>query len=156
MLKKSIMSLALLCAIQSGAEAQANLTELIRSDIRAEAHALMTVAMNLTNEEAQKFWPIYREYELERSKWGDQRIALIKSYAEQYEAMSDDAAKKLADEWFKLRESRLKLWKDYYKEFETEVSASVAARFVQVENQINMLLDIQIAQEIPLVFKTGM
>jgi len=156
MLKKSLMIVALLMAVNTAASAQANLTELVRSDMRTQAQTIMTAAMQLSNDDAEKFWPVYREYELERSKWGDQRLAFIKSYAEQYESITDEAAKQLADQWFKLHENRLKLWKDYYKKFEKEISSSVAARFIQVENQLNMVLDIQIAQELPLIFKPEM
>ncbi len=156
MLKKSLMIVALLMAVNTAASAQANLMELVRSDMRTQAQTIMTAAMQLSNDDAEKFWPVYREYELERSKWGDQRLAFIKSYAEQYESITDEAAKQLADEWFKLHENRLKLWKNYYKKFEKEISSSVAARFIQVENQLNMILDIQIAQELPLIFKPEM
>jgi len=156
MLKKSLMIVVLLMAVNTAARAQANLMELVRSDIRAEAQTIMTAAMQLSNEEAEKFWPVYREYELERSKWGDQRLAMIKSYADQYQSITDETAKQLADQWFKLQDNRLKLWKDFYERFEKEVSASVAARFIQVENQLNMLMDIQIASELPLVIKPEM
>ncbi len=156
MLKKSLMIVALLMAVNTAASAQANLMELVRSDMRTQAQTIMTAAMQLSNDDAEKFWPLYREYELERSQWGDQRLAFIKSYAEQYESITDEAAKQLADQWFKLHENRLKLWKDYYKKFEKEISSSVAARFIQVENQLNMILDIQIAQELPLIFKPEM
>ncbi len=156
MLKKSLMLVALLMAVATAARAQANLMELVRSDIRAEAQTIMTATMQLSNDDAEKFWPVYREYELERSKWGDQRLAMIKSYAEQYESMTDETARQLADQWFKLQDNRLKLWKDFYKKIEMEVSASVAARFIQIENQLNMILDIQIAQELPLIFKPEM
>ena len=156
MLKKSLMIVALLMAVNTAASAQANLTELVRSDMRTQAQTIMTAAMQLSNDDAEKFWPVYREYELERSKWGDQRLAFIKSYAEQYESITDEAAKQLADQWFKLQENRLKLWKNYYKKFEKEISSSVAARFIQVENQLNMILDIQIHAELPLIFKPEM
>ncbi len=156
MLKKSLMIVALLMAVNTAASAQANLMELVRSDMRTQAQTIMTAAMQLSNDDAEKVWPVYREYELERSKWGDQRLAFIKSYAEQFESMTDEAAKQLVDQWFKLHENRLKLWKNYYKKFEKEISSSVAARFIQVENQLNMILDIQIAQELPLIFKPEM
>ena len=143
--------LFLVGAVQPAA-AQQNLIELLRSDVRADSQQIMTFAMELTNDEATAFWPVYREYELERSRWGDRRIALIRSFAEQYEMMTDEAAEDLAEEWFELLEDRLELYKDYYEEFADAVSPSVGARFVQVERQLNMIMDLQIAQEMPLIF----
>ena len=84
------------------ANAQENLTAMLRSDLRADAQQIMTYAMQLSNDEATVFWPIYREYELERSRWADRRIALIRSFAEQYETLTDDAAEDLAGDMFGL------------------------------------------------------
>ncbi len=134
------------------ADAQENLIAMIQSDVRAEAQQIMTYGMQLSNDDAAKFWPIYRQYELERANWGDRRIALIRTFAEQYETLSDDAAADLAEEMFELLEDRLELYKDFYEKFADDVSPSVGARFVQVERQLNMIMDLQIAQEMPLIF----
>ena len=130
--------------------------ELLRSDIKTQKVAIMTEAMQLTDEEGSVFWPIYREYDLALSKIGDQRIALIKDYAEQYGSMTDEKAKELMDRAFKIGDERLKLDKKYYKMVEKELGAIKAARFAQVENQIGLLIDLQIASEMPLVKKPDM
>ena len=143
--------LFILGAVQR-ADAQENLMAMLRSDIRAEAQQIMTFAMDLSNDEATNFWPIYREYELERGRWGDRRIALIRSFADQYMMMSDEVAEDLAEEMFELLEDRLELYQDFYEKFADDVSPSVGARFVQVERQLNMIMDLQITQELPLVF----
>ena len=132
---------------------EANLMELLRSDVRAEAQQIMTFAMQLSNDEATRFWPTYREYELERARWGDRRLALIRAYAEQFETMSDEAAANLAAELFSMLEDRVALYKTFYERFAEAVSPSVGARFVQVERQLNLIIDLQIAQEMPLIFK---
>ncbi len=62
-------------------------------------------------------------------------------------------AEDLAEEMFELLEDRLELYKDFYEKFADDVSPSVGARFVQVERQLNMIMDLQIAQEMPLVFR---
>ena len=134
------------------ADAQENLLAMIQSDVRAEAQEIMTYGMQLSNADATNFWPIYREYELERSKWGDLRIALIRRFAEQYETMTDDVAEDLAEEMFDLLDDRIDLYKSFFGKFSDAVSPSVGARFVQVERQLNMIMDLQIAQNMPLIF----
>lgn len=125
--------------------------ELLRSDIKTQKTALITEGMQFNEQEAAAFWPIYREYDLELSKIGDARIAFIKDFAGNYLSMSDEKAKALADRWFKLQESRMSLMKKYYKKFEKALSPKAAARFTQIENQINLLIDLQIASTMPLV-----
>ena len=47
--------------------------------------------------------------------------------------------------------ARVKLMRNYYKKFSKALSPKMAAKFLQVENQIWMLMDVQIASELPLV-----
>jgi len=150
-LRPMFLSLFVLGAGQNAA-AQDNLIAMIQSDVRAEAQQIMTFGMQLSNDDAANFWPIYREYELERSKWGDLRIALIRRFAAQYQTMTDDVAKDLAEEMFDLLDDRIDLYKSFFGKFSDAVSPSVGARFVQVERQLNMVMDLQIAQEMPLIF----
>ena len=48
--------------------------------------------MNLTADEATKFWPIYDQYAAEVTKISDSRVALIKEYAATYSTMTDAQA----------------------------------------------------------------
>jgi hypothetical protein len=125
--------------------------ELMREDLKTEKVAIITEAMGLTDEQSSTFWPIYREYDLELSKLVDRRITIIKSFASSYETMTDDKAKEIADDSFKLREDRLKLQKKYYKRAEKELGAIVAARWMQTERIIEELLDLQLAANLPLI-----
>ena len=93
---RAFFAAAVLLAAATPVHAQTqSVAEMLRSDIRADAQKITAVGMMLPDDQAEKFWPIYREYELERAKWGDERIALIKSYAEQFENMNDDASAEL-------------------------------------------------------------
>jgi len=71
-------------------------TELLRSDLRAQKVAIITEVMEFTEEEDKAFWPLYREYDTEMSKLGDERVALIAEYARNYDALTDEVADKLA------------------------------------------------------------
>jgi hypothetical protein len=133
------------------AQAQESYLELLRSDIRAEKTAIVTAVMQFTDEEASAFWSVHREYELERGKLADMRIALIKNYALHYESMTDEKAEELAKRSFELEEKEVKLRKKYYKKVAKELSPIAAARFFQLERQLNLLIGIQIAWELPLI-----
>jgi len=149
---RRVFVVLLVLGAAQNADAQENLMAMLRSDLRADAQQIMTFAMELSNDEATNFWPSYREYERARSRWGDRRVALIRRFSEQYETMSDDTAAGLAEEMFALLGDRLKLLEEFYYRFAAGVSPSVGARFVQVERQLNMIMDLQIAQQMPLVF----
>ena len=50
--------------------------------MRAQKVAILTEVMGFTEAEDKAFWPIYREYDLEMAKLGDERVALIAEYAQ--------------------------------------------------------------------------
>ena len=152
MLRRIFLVLVIGLLLPTAGAAQANLLELVRSDLKADAQAIMTAALDLSDKEGESFWPIYREYETARAQWGDQRVALIKQFAEKFDSLSQADAKSLADQWFKLQEDRLKMYRKYHDKVAKAVNPAVAARFIQVENQLNLVMDIQIAGEMPLVF----
>jgi hypothetical protein len=133
------------------ANAQEEYFELLRSDIRADRVAIVTEAMMLSDADAEVFWPIYREYEYEQSKLGDTKIALIKDYADGYMTMTDELAKDLMDRVFKLDKEMLDLQKKYFKKMDKELPSTVAVKFFQIDRQIIMLLNLQIASELPLI-----
>ena len=135
------------------AQDQEKYLELLRSDLRADKTAIVTAAMQLTDAEAEKFWPVYREYEKELAGHNDKVVAFIKSYAAAYETMDDAKAKELANGWFKLQDERLNLRKSYFKKAEKAVSSTIAAQWLQVENQLGLLIDLQIASSMPLLEK---
>ena len=125
--------------------------ELLRSDLRGQKVALLTEMMAFTEAEDVKFWPIYREYELALSKINDDRIALIQEYATTYEKMTDAIADRLAHGALDLEARRTALKLQYYERFKTALSARTAARFLQVENQVLAILDLQISASLPVV-----
>ena len=129
--------------------------ELLRSDVKTEKKALITEVMQFSEEDASKFWPIYKEYEFELDKLGDKRIAFIKEYAENYQKMTDVKADEIMQSAFNYQEERLDLKKDLYKSLKEKLSPSQAAKFIQLEHQIQLLIDLQINSELPLLKKTS-
>ena len=125
--------------------------ELARSDIRTEKSLIVAENIDFTADEAVEFWPIHRDYDLELNKLLDRRLELIKRYATQYQNMTDKNAAQLANDVFDLEEKRTDLKRKYFKKFAKVVTARKAARFFQIENQINMVLDLQVAASLPLI-----
>jgi hypothetical protein len=125
--------------------------ELARSDIRTQKALIIAENLTLTGDEAFEFWPTHRDYETELGALLDRRLELITRYARQYETLTDQDATKLANEVFDLEGRRTSLKRKYFKKFSKLVSARKAARFFQLENQLNMVLDLQVAAALPLI-----
>jgi Spy/CpxP family protein refolding chaperone len=124
--------------------------ELLRSDIRAQKVAIITEVMGFTEAEDNAFWPIYREYDLEMAKVGDERVALIADYAKNYAALNNEVADRLATKALELEARRQELKGQVYQKVKKALTPLTAARFLQVENQLLLLVDLQIAASLPI------
>jgi hypothetical protein len=124
--------------------------ELLRSDVRAEKVAIITMVMGFTEAEDAAFWPIYRRYDLEMSKLGDERVAMIRDYAASFDTLTDATAEKLAARAIDLQARRSAATARCYEEVKKALSARTALRFLQVEHQLQLLIDLQIASALPV------
>ncbi len=154
-MKKIILSLSFLALAPIAVHAQGGevdgFIELLRSDIRTEKVAVLTAAMGLSEQQAGGFWPLQREYESSLAGINDDRLELIKRYAEQWGTLTDEQAASIAKDFFSIQERRLKLRKNIYKKMGKEIGELAAARFIQIENTLQMLLDLQISAELPIL-----
>ncbi len=159
--KAAVLAIALLTApvlwCQNPAQTQdqeANLREyisLLRQNVRTQKVAIMGQMMQLTPEQASKFWPIYNEYDRELTKLNDEKLAGIKKWAQNEHNVTDALAGELANKALDLESRRTDLKKKYVSQISDTLSPKLAARFLQIENQLLMLIDLQVASNLPIV-----
>lgn len=124
--------------------------KLLREDVRSQKSAVMAAVMQLDPDEAAKFWPIYRDYDAELSKVNDLRVANIEEYSKTYNQLTDAKADELIRNAMAYQKQRAELLAKYYDRMKQEMGAITAARFMQVESQLLLIIDLQIASELPL------
>jgi len=127
--------------------------ELLRTDIRSAKAEIVGKVMQLDTDESVKFWPIYKMYETDLSKIGDQIVSLVKTYVENYDSMTSEIADQLATKLLDIQRQRVELKSTYYGKFKEALDSITAARFLQVENQLENLLDLQMSSELPVMSK---
>ena len=125
--------------------------ELARSDLKTEKAVVLAQNLPLTEPEGAEFWPIQSEYETELTKLGDERLAIIREYAAHYDEMSDSDAKRLVKKQFALEQKKIDLQSKYFKKFSKVIPPKKAARFFQIERQINSAVDLRVAASLPLI-----
>ena len=123
--------------------------ELLRADVKAQRVQIITEIMQFDDTEAAAFWPIFRQYDLELSKIGDGRAEIIHDYVKNYQNMTDEKADELMSKVFVLEGQRAEVKKRYYDILKKAVSPITAARFFQVENQMQHIIDLQISASLP-------
>jgi hypothetical protein len=122
---------------------------LLRSDVRKAKSQVISEVMQFDAAQAAKFWPVYTEFEKEFTKIGDGIQALVNDYIANYDRMTPEAADRLATRLLDLEQQRLDLKKKYYARVKGTLDAVTATRFLQVENQLEKLLDLQLAAQLP-------
>ena len=107
--------------------------------------------MQLSAEDAAKFWPIYAEYTAELTKVNDQRVANLQEYARSYSQLTDETADQLMQDAMGNQKMRSELLAKYYDRVKQSLGGITASRFLQVENQLLLIIDLQIESSLPLV-----
>ena len=124
---------------------------LLRKDVSAQKARLLGEVMQFDAESAAKFWPIYHDYDVELSKLNDMRVANIKEYADNYTTMTDAKADELIKNAMMYQKQRDELLGKYYEKVRQELGGITAARFLQVEHQLLLLIDLKIVSALPVV-----
>jgi hypothetical protein len=125
--------------------------QLLRSDLNTQKEQIVKETMQLDDKQARIFWPIYKDYDAELEKIGDERLAIIQDYATNFMTMTNEKADALAQRVMALDDQRSALRRKYYELMKKSLPAIVVVRFFQVENQIQSLVDLKIAASLPIV-----
>ncbi len=132
-------------------ENMAALIDMLRSDLQQNKAGVVKNVMAFSDDDAAAFWPVYKEFEAELNKISDERVALIKYYVENLKQMTDQKADTLVSKTIDLEKRRIAVKEKYYERFKKVISPIKAAKFMQLENQLLMMLDLQIASNLPFI-----
>ena len=110
--------------------------ELLKTDVDGKREAIVKEIMQLDESEAKAFWPIYKEYDAERAKLDSTEAQLFQEYAKAYPTVSNEKAEELMTRTFALEAQRVELEKKYYYKLKSATSAATAAKFIEVEQQL--------------------
>jgi len=125
--------------------------KLLREKMRVDKKLLIASNMELTEVEGKTFWPIYDAYQDDFAKLAARGLKLLDDYAKSYKVMTNDIAKKILDEQMAIESEKLKLRQTYLPTFRKVLSDIKVARYYQLENKIQAVVNYELADMIPLV-----
>ena len=125
--------------------------QLLRQDIRSQKKQLIAANLTLTEAEATKFWPVYDQYTAELVKINDVKYAAIKEYAEKWGTMTDDQALSLINKALGVDQSVAQLRIKYVPIFQKVLPGAKIATFFQLDRRLQLLIDAQLASQLPLI-----
>ena len=149
-----LLSFLIMGQAQAQEASQTNM-EILKEKMKADKKLLVANNMNLTDEEAKNFWPLYDSYQKELEQINQRLFTTIKSYADAYNAgkgeISNDNAKNLLTEALAADESEVKLRQSYAAKLGKVLPDKKVARYLQIEMKIRAIVKFELASEIPLV-----
>src|SRR5271166_1784246 len=147
--KKSLIVTALLAGavLMSGNKALAQDStdediKLFRKDVRSLKKQILAANMDLTDTEAQQFWPIYDRYTAELGTIADTKYALLKDYAQNYSTMTNEGAESYVKGRAAVVQSEMQLRLKYFPIFCRVLPAKSTAKFFQIDWRLGLIMDL--------------
>ncbi len=125
--------------------------KLFRRDLRSLKKQVIAANIELTDSEAQQFWPIYDRYAAEMVTIMDKKFELLEDYAQNYDSLTDEEADTYIQGRAAVEESILQLRLKYIPLFRKVLSAKAAALFVQMDWRISLVMDLRLASRVPII-----
>ncbi|TAN17049.1 MAG: hypothetical protein EPN37_07375 [Chitinophagaceae bacterium] len=107
--------------------------------IEALKMAYLTNQLNLSPEEAQKFWPVYNQYEQDLQQINKEERA-NRQARDNLKNPTDQQIEQSLDKDFQLRQQALQLKEKYSQQFRKVIPSHKVAKLYQSEREFNMTL----------------
>jgi hypothetical protein len=125
--------------------------ELLRKDLRAKKKQIVAANLNLTTDQATKFWPVYDQYIGEQTKIHDQKYALIKEFATSWGTITDAKAEDMTRRALAVDDQVAQLRIKYIPNFLKVLPGRQVATFYQIDRRLQMMVDLQLMSQLPLI-----
>jgi hypothetical protein len=127
--------------------------QILRDKIKADKKLLVATNMELTESEAQGFWPVYEQYQQQLANFNRRIGKLIESYAAVYRtnSMTDEAAKNIIAEFVAIEKGEAAVKEYFFPKLSQVLPPKKVARYFQIENKIRLAVKYELAGGIPLV-----
>jgi hypothetical protein len=129
--------------------------DMLRKDIRSNKKQLMAQNLKLSDTDATKFWPIYDQYAAEVTKIKDKQYSSFQEYADHYGTLSDEQANSLVKQLLDVDSAMTQLRAKYLPIVSKAIGGKKGATWGQLDRRIQMMVDLQLSSQIPLVQTQG-
>ena len=124
-----LLTMMVLVGFASLAQDDPGRREIVEERIKAQRAAFITQQLNLSAQEAEKFWPLYNEFKEKEKDLRDKYGPPMRARQD----IDEKEAEKMIEDQFKLEGEILELRKDYTDKFLSALPASKVARLPMAE-----------------------
>jgi hypothetical protein len=120
--------------------------QLLRKDLRSQKKQIIAANMDLTDAEAEKFWPVYDRYAADVAKVYDTKIALFQEYLDNSQTMSGDQADNYLRRRAAVEQDLMQVRLKHLPEFRKVLTGRETALFYQIDWRLDLMINLQLAQ----------
>lgn len=102
--------------------------------------AFFTKRLNLTSQEAERFWPVYNEFQEKKNGIQQQRISSVRNSNQNSVNMSEKELTEVGDKLISLQMEEADLALEFHKKFKEILAPVKVLRLYQAENQYRLTL----------------
>ncbi|MBZ5856082.1 hypothetical protein [Flavihumibacter profundi] len=125
--------------------------DMIQAMFGKEKKDLVQAYMTIPEAQKTAFWNLYDQYEGERKALGRERIALIESYANDYNKLDDAKSSSLMNRKLKWLGDYTKLQKKYFDSMSKVIGGKQASKLFQLEDYLENNIRLTIQESIPFI-----
>ena len=119
--------------------------------IQADKKAIVMKSMELTPDEAKKFWPLYEKFQRERAVPQSSLNRAMLDYIAADGSLTNANAKRIVNQVQAAVLDEARLDQKHFKQLLSVLPAQKAARYMQIENKMQAVVRYEAAKAIPLV-----
>jgi hypothetical protein len=130
-MKKILLFLSIVFLVPAlKSEGQTNLEKLNNYKI-----GFFTKKLDLSSEEAVKFWPVYNEYQTQRNSLQMEKLKINRNFNQNESSLSDKQLTEMGDKYVDLLAQESNLAVDFHKKLKEVLPPAKVIRYYQAENQ---------------------
>jgi hypothetical protein len=111
-----------------------------KEQIKAQKIAFITSQLNLTPQEAEKFWPVYNESEVKKEEIKKEFMKSEEIEDIDIEKLTDEEATKIADDQIIMAQRLLDLQKEYHIKYKSILPIKKIVKLYQAEKEFRHVL----------------
>jgi hypothetical protein len=116
-----------------------------------EKQSIVESYMDLSEANAEAFWPVYKDYEVKRKELGQDKVMILSDYAKNYATLTGETARDLVHRGTGNNIAIQKLLKKTFNKLSKSIDPVTAAKFVQLENYFVTMIQMSIQESIPFI-----
>jgi len=123
----------------------------LKKDVGGTFKEIVKENLKLTEDEANKFWPLFDQYLAARSPIFEKRVSITEEFMMNYYAMDDATAKDLIDKAIQSQQDLMDVRKEYLDKMFEVLPAPLVGKFFQLDNRVSAVVDLVRMSATPLV-----